>query len=241
MTPWALVTGADRGLGLALVKRLLAGGCHVLAGQFADEEGELGRLESQSGARLIRLRLDISDAGSVATAVERVRAVTDRLDILVNNGAVLGNITATIEDELDFAEMEQVFRVNTLGALRVTQALIGLLLQSDSKLLVNISSEAGSIGDCKRTSWYAYCMSKAALNMQSQLIYNQIRPQGGKVLVIHPGHVQSYMQGKLDTTGKLTPDQSAARIQLLMEQRLAAPADGEPLALLDCEGRVLPW
>lgn len=246
MLQWAFVTGADRGVGLSLVKGLLGQGYHVFAGQYAGAGNtgagsELEQLEELSEGRLKRVPLDISDADSVSRALKTVAAVTDRLDILINNGAILGDMQATIEDELDFEEIDQVFRVNALGALRMSNGLIQPLLRSEHKLIVNISSEAGSIGSCWRNAWYAYCMSKAALNMQSHLIHNQIAPKGGKVMVIHPGHVQTYMQGKLDTAGKLTPDESAESILKLVEQRLDSGYAGEGLALIDYAGETLPW
>ncbi|WNS43966.1 SDR family oxidoreductase [Paenibacillus sp. MMS20-IR301] len=238
---WALVTGADRGVGLSLVKGLLERGYSVFAGHYAGSGEELKLLEEASAERLRVLPLDISDADSVGKALEAVAAATDRLDILINNGAILGDMQATVEDELDFEEMDRVFRVNALGSLRMSNGLIGPVMASGSKMIVNISSEAGSIGSCWRNSWYAYCMSKAALNMQSQLIHNQISPQGGKVMVIHPGHVQTYMQGKLDVSGSLTPDESAGHILRLVDERLAPDYTGEGLTLIDYEGRTLPW
>ncbi|MGG1554336.1 SDR family NAD(P)-dependent oxidoreductase [Paenibacillus ferrarius] len=238
---WALVTGADRGLGLALTQGLLDLGYHVWAGQYAKECPALEELTVAYGERVRSLRLDISNAESVAAALNIVKAASPALELLINNGAILGNITANVQDELDFEDMEQVFRVNTLGALRMSNGLVEEILNSQEKLIVNISSEAGSVGASKRTAWFAYCMSKSALNMQSQLIHNQIAPLGGKVLVIHPGHVQTYMQGKLDTSGRLTPAQSAGYILELIEQRLSPNWPDEPLALIDYQGKRWPW
>ncbi|XEC95966.1 SDR family NAD(P)-dependent oxidoreductase [Paenibacillus tarimensis] len=238
---WAMVTGADRGLGLAMSKGLLEKGYLVWAGHYAQDCQALQELEAAYGARLRPLHLDISDVGSVRQAVRMVSAVTNRLDLLVNNGAILGNIAATVQDELDFEEMEKVYRVNTLGALRMTNGLIELIMNSADRLIVNISSEAGSIGASQRTAWFAYCMSKAALNMQSKLIHNQIASQGGKVLVVHPGHVQTWMQGKLDVAGKLTPEQSAQHILGLVEQRISPEWPDQALALIDYTGDRWPW
>nr|WP_235441352.1 SDR family NAD(P)-dependent oxidoreductase [Paenibacillus sp. IHB B 3415] len=239
---WAIVTGADRGVGLSLVKALLEQGYHVLAGQYLQESNEyLEQLKTVYDQHLQVLTLDISDGDSVQQAVEAIAACTDQVDILINNGAILGDMSKTIQDTLDFDEMEQVFRVNTLGSLRMSNGLIDSILRSDSKLIVNISSEAGSIGTCWRNSWYAYCMSKAALNMQSQLIQNQITAQGGKVMVIHPGHVQTYMQGKLDTTGSLTADESAGSIMQRIENRLKPDYGQQELTLIDYAGNTLPW
>lgn len=239
---WVMVTGADRGVGLSLVKGLLERGYHVFAGQYQQDRNEaLEQLKADHDEHLQVLSLDISNEESVQHALEAVAALTDKVDILINNGAILGDMQKTVQDKLDFAEMELVFRVNTLGSLRMSNGLIEPILRSDHKLIVNISSEAGSIGNCWRNSWYAYCMSKAALNMQSQLIHNQIAGQGGKVMVIHPGHVQTYMQGKLDTSGSLTADQSAESIIQRIEDRLKQANGEQELTLIDYAGNMLPW
>ncbi|MNG09693.1 short chain dehydrogenase [compost metagenome] len=84
-------------------------------------------------------------------------------------------------------------------------------------------------------------MPKAALNMQSKLIHNQIALQGGKVMVVHPGHVQTWMQGKLDVSGTLTPDQSAGHILDLVQQRLSPAWQDQDLSLIDYSGNRMPW
>ncbi|NIK76201.1 NAD(P)-dependent dehydrogenase (short-subunit alcohol dehydrogenase family) [Paenibacillus castaneae] len=240
----AFVTGADRGVGLALAAQLLKQGCQVFAGQYAAEAAALQQLQGSYGEQLHVLRLDISSDESVAEALRYTSEQTEHLDLLINNGAILGNIQSTIHDELNYAEMMDVFNVNTLGSLRMSQSFMPLLLRSHSKFLVNISSEAGSIGDCYRDSWYAYCMSKAALNMQSKLIHNGIRTQGGRVLVVHPGWVQTYMQGKLDAGAALTPEQSAAAILDLVEGRLGlntVKAEDADCEYVDYAGNPMNW
>ncbi len=132
--------------------------------------------------------------------------------MLIHNAAILGSITDHIRGPLNIAEMAEVFNVNTLGSLRVTQAMLPLLLQGQTKLIVDISSEAGSIKQCSRDGWFAYCVSKAALNMQARLIHNRLKQEGGQVILVHPGWVQSYMRGKLDASADLTPGASAQHI-----------------------------
>jgi len=234
----ACVTGADRGVGLALAALLLEAGCEVFAGQYAPGEA-LAALAAQFPQRLHVLPLDVADSGSVKEAAGRIAAHTAALDVLFNNAAILGDIAASVEDELDFAEMQAVYNVNALGALRVSNALVPLLLRGADKLIVNISSEAGSIGDCERTSWFAYCMSKSALNMQTALIHNRLRPRGGMAAAVHPGWVQTYMRGVKDEAATLTPEQSAAHI-IATAQRLAAERP-EQAAFVDYAGRPLPW
>lgn len=241
MKRYAMVTGADRGVGLALAKLLLEQGFTVFAGRFMPKLPELSGLQQQYGEQLIPVPLDIGIDESVRTAVAKVNAVTDRLDLLLNVAAVLGDISSTVLDELDFTEMQQVFNINALGSLRVANGLMEHLLRGEGKLLVNVSSEAGSIQGSGRTGWFAYCMSKAALNMESKLIFNGIAPQGGKVLVVHPGWVRSYMRGELDAAGELSPEESAAAIWTLAKQRLQPEYRQDELVLMDYKGSVLPW
>ncbi|WP_079913751.1 SDR family oxidoreductase [Paenibacillus sp. 32352] len=238
----AFVTGADHGVGLGLVQVLLERGWTVFAGRYAAKEGELDRLQGAYKEQLHVTDLDIADDDSVRAAADRVRENTDRIDLLINNAGILGDIDSTVLDELDFAEMQQVFNVNALGALRVTQALLPMLLKGEGKLLANISSEAGSVGSCTRINWYAYCMSKAALNMQSALIYNQFKSEGLKLLVLHPGYVQSYMHGELNTKASLTVGQAAANIIRTIENHASyEPIDGKPPYIHTATGERLVW
>ncbi|GLX70718.1 SDR family oxidoreductase [Paenibacillus glycanilyticus] len=240
MSKSIVVTGADRGVGLALVAKWLEGGHRVFAGQYADS-AELTELQQRFEERLTVIPLDVSNDASVKHAYEQVLSHTDKLDVLINNAAILGDIRNTIQGDLQYEEMLNVFNVNALGSLRMSQVFTPMLLQSNSKLIANISSEAGSITDCRRDAWYAYCMSKAALNMQSKLIHNSLKPLGGRVLVIHPGWVKTHMQGKLDEAAELTPEQSAAGITQVIHAAMARDASTMDCEYIDYEGRKLNW
>jgi NAD(P)-dependent dehydrogenase (short-subunit alcohol dehydrogenase family) len=180
--------------------------------------------------------LDVSDGESVRRAAE---AITGPLDIVVNNAGILGDIETSAWDALDFDEMARVYNTNTLGTLRVTQAFLPHLMAGGLKLVVNVSSEAGSIGQCTRDRWYAYAMAKAALNQQSALVHNLLRPQGGRVLVVHPGHVRTFMRGTEDSTGALTPAQAAERLVANVE-RFGLVSGPHP-EFRGPEGETLPW
>lgn len=216
----ALVTGADHGVGLALVENLLERGNRVFAGRYHTEETALEELQLRYQGSLTLIPLDIGSDESVQGAAKTVLAHTDRLDILINNAGILGDIEATVMDELNYDEMLKVFNVNALGALRMTQAFVPLVLNSASKMIANISSEAGSIGQNERSSWFGYCMSKAALNMGSSLVYNGLKEAGGRVLLIHPGWVQTFMRGEVDAAADLTPAESAGKIISLIADRI---------------------
>lgn len=239
MPEYAFVTGAERGIGAALVKQLLLHGFTVIAGTYLKEYEELTFLKQMYSDRLYQVELDVSSEDSVRNASNFVSELTDSLDILINNAAIIGNKTATLTDAIDFEEIQQVYNVNALGALRMSNRFIEPLMNSQHKLIVNISSEAGSIGQCHRTGWFAYAMSKSALNMQSALIHNQIKVEGGQVLILHPGAVQGRLSGALNARSPLTPDDSAVNmIKLILGH--AQYRDQHP-AYIDYMGERQLW
>lgn len=235
----SLVTGADHGVGSALTEELLNRGYYVIATRFNTEEVLIDKLKERYPEQLEIVSVDIGKDESVAKMKKTVTALVPHVDLLINNAGILGDMEKVLGDELEFDEMLRVINVNALGTLRVTNALAELIIKSKDKTVVNISSEAGSIEDCDRVGWFGYCMSKAANNMQSALVHNNLKKQGGKVIAIHPGHVATYMRGHLDTTAKLTPEQSAQGIlrMVLDEERTI----GERPEYINYKGDFLPW
>lgn len=236
---YALVTGADHGLGLALIKDLLKRGYFVVACRLNPEERLVDALLEDYEERLRIVNLDIGKNDSVAAMKEKVYTLVPHIDLLINNVGILGDMEKVLGEELDFDEILQVINVNAVGTLRVTNALAELVMKSELKTIVNISSEAGSIEDCWREGWFGYCMSKAANNMQSAVVYNNMKKDGGRLIVMHPGHVASYMRGHLDTTASLTPEESATNIlHTVLDTELAV--EERPL-YINLYGERLPW
>ena len=237
----ALVTGADRGLGLDLVEQLLQQGFTVFAGQYMKDWPDLGNLQSRYPESLELVPLDVSKDESVTAAAQFVTDRTDHLDILFNNAGISGgkDNSLTAFDALDFDWAQHVYNVNTVGPLRVTNALLPLVMNSETKLVVNISSEAGSIKRSYRKGWFAYCMAKAALNMQSSIVHNNIYPQGGQVLVIHPGYLQSYITGKKNLDAATTTEEAARQILGIIADR--DMYRGKEPTFIDHEGTLWPW
>jgi NAD(P)-dependent dehydrogenase (short-subunit alcohol dehydrogenase family) len=194
MTQTVFITGADKGLGFALTERFLTEGGRVFAGQY-ETDTNLGPLSSVHPDRLTVVPLDITDLDSVSEAAKIVAEHTDALDILINNAGVhLEPEDARLEAlDLDDGHLQASMDVNAFGSLRVNQQFLPLLRKGEGKLIVHISSEAGSIADCTRRSWFAYCMSKTALNMQCKILQNYLGPEGFKVLALHPGWMQTDM------------------------------------------------
>jgi len=252
MDKTVFVTGADRGLGLELAKGLLKEGCKVFAGRYLVKWKNLIQLKAEYEDSLTIVDIDISDDESVKEAARLIMGKTDSLDILINNAAINENdgFQKRIFDKLDFKNMLDVYNVNALGPLRVTNALIDLVLKSYNKLIINISSEAGSIGTCWRQEGFAYCMSKAALNMQAAIIHNSLhREFNGQVINIHPGGMQTHFDCPPDRESEqtetpamkmfLTPDFVAGCIIDIIKDQERFKSD-KP-AFINYRGDRIPW
>ena len=230
-----LVTGADTGLGLAVVKRFLQGAYEVFAGVYRSAL-DLNALTLEYGGSLALIPLDVANMDSVRAAVQQVRERTGALDIIINNAGVHLKNSQLPLAELDLADghLQRTMDVNTFGPLRVVQQFQPLLEKGDAKLILNISSEAGSISDCRRENQFAYCMSKAALNMQSRILQNYLGPRGFQVLAVHPGWMRTNMGGP---QAALDADESAEGIfQLATRKRNT----DDPM-YVDFRGVPLPW
>ena len=239
MDSYALVTGADRGLGLALSANLLEQGWQVFAGQNMPDWPELEALAGKYPRALHILPLDVSSIDSAKAAAQAAAKVSDHIDLLINNAGVSSSKMAQpIPEPQDYAEMHRVFDVNALGPLRVVEAFLPLTAGSAIKRLCFVSSEAGSISRAERTSWYSYCMSKAALNMGIKILFNHLHPEGYTIRVYHPGWMRSYMGGKKNLEATLEPEEAAAfAIPIFLGPR----EDEDRLVLVDYQGQEWPW
>ena len=227
-----LITGAARGLGLAMTRDLLGRGCRVSVLVRSESDG-LGELRARFGEQIGVHLGDVTDEGSVRETFTEVAQRLGHLDILVNNAVTyLDGSRPTIE-AADLSICARTFEVNAVAPLRVVQQGLPLLRKGRRKLIVNVSSEAGSIGDCRRTAEYAYCMSKSALNMGSKLLQNHLQPEGIKVLALHPGWFNSSGAGP----APISADEASVRVlqTILKPQRLDEPMYVGP------DGAALPW
>jgi NAD(P)-dependent dehydrogenase (short-subunit alcohol dehydrogenase family) len=181
-----LVTGANRGLGLEFVKQLQAKGYKVIGtARKPDKATEL----KATGARVEQL--DVASQSSVEALAEALKGVP--IDVLINNAGMAIQKDSSLET-LDFDAMERTFQVNSLGPLRVTQALLPNLQAGKDKTIINITSRLGSI-ELSTGGLYSYRTSKTALNQINKLISVELAPQGFTSIVMHPGWVKTDMGG----------------------------------------------
>jgi NAD(P)-dependent dehydrogenase (short-subunit alcohol dehydrogenase family) len=204
-----LITGASRGLGYCLAEDYAAAGFSVLAAARNIRGEKLCLLKEKYKDRLILLSMDVSDSKSVEKAAEKAKQLIPHLDIIINNAAVHYPDTVNVLEEVNIENCLDTININAVGPLRVAKEFIGLLDKGTLKMLVNISSEAGSISDCTMGKWFDYNMSKAALNMESKLLHNYLSIRMITVLAIHPGWIKTDMGGP---NAPLAPEESSRNI-----------------------------
>jgi NAD(P)-dependent dehydrogenase (short-subunit alcohol dehydrogenase family) len=187
-----VITGANRGIGLELVRQYLARGDSVLAGvRTPERSGELAALVEPSGGRLRIHACDVAREESVRAFAAEVRGP---VGLLINNAGVRSRPDGL--QEFDADDVTRIFQVNALGALRVTGALLPMLRRARGAKIANLSSGLGSIADNSWGGAYGYRMSKAALNMASRSLAHDLREDGIVVVALSPGWVRTDMGGE---------------------------------------------
>jgi NAD(P)-dependent dehydrogenase (short-subunit alcohol dehydrogenase family) len=163
--PIILITGATRGIGLAAAKQCVTRGAQVIVSSREAKRAEAAA--RTLGASASWVAMDLASAATIAAAVEQVSARVPRLDVLVNNAAVLLDHYEGLMS-LDPATLRATLEANVIGTLRVTQAFVPLLQKSKGPRIVNVSSGAGQL-DGEPQAWApAYSISKTAVNMLTQ-------------------------------------------------------------------------
>jgi NAD(P)-dependent dehydrogenase (short-subunit alcohol dehydrogenase family) len=223
-----LITGANRGIGLEFVRQLTARGDSVI-GTARDPSALSAEARAVPGVRWVAL--EVADPASIDSLPTRLDALGS-IDVLINNAGV--SSTAKTLAELTAAELHRVFAVNTFAPLLVTKALMPLLTAGGRKLIVNISSQLGSIANNTGGSTYAYRASKTGLNQLNASLANELRPAGFTCLAMHPGWVQTDMGGKQAT---LTPETSVRQLLGVIDKAEL----GMSGKFLNYDGTPLPW
>ena len=215
-----MVTGAGKavGLGFHLVLRYLEAGDTVVA-TIRKPCAELDDLKAQYGDRLTVLTMDISSTASVQAAADALSATLPHLDLLINNAV---SVSPDCDKGFFEADLDQIARtvdVTAVGAMRVIKAFWPLLRKSSmTALVMNISSEAGSISRCYRTNLLDYGMAKAALNMATMNLYNAFKADRTvNIFCVHPGWIRT--DGRTDNPAPLSSYEAAGILRELFEKK----------------------
>ncbi|TDQ08121.1 SDR family oxidoreductase [Pedobacter metabolipauper] len=210
----ALVTGANKGIGLATVEGLAKEGYKVWLGSRDHSRGQAAveKLRSK-GLDVNLLLIDVADDNSVKEAARVLNTQTAYLDILINNAGVALNLKSLPSDE-QMDVIRETFETNTFGPIRVTQALLPLLRAAIGARIIMLSSIVGSIGLSSdpdviygQVNFMGYSSSKAALNMITAAFAKELGPSGIKVYAVEPGHIRTDLN---DNTGSLTAEEGAS-------------------------------
>ncbi|MCC6615611.1 MAG: SDR family oxidoreductase [Anaerolineae bacterium] len=230
-----LITGSNRGIGLALTTAYLGRGDRVFAAcRNPARASDLQALADTHGSQLVILPLEVGELDSIRAAVALIKEHTDTIDILINNAGINAPQEDQRLDYIDFATMTRLFRVNSFAPLMIAQQCLTLLRRSHHPKVINLSSEMGSIAETDYGGWYAYCGSKAALNMISRLLANELSRYNVIVAPVDPGWVQTDMGGE---DAELAPEDSAAGLVALIDGM--TPIDSGKFWRWD--GSQYPW
>ncbi|MEU1478636.1 SDR family NAD(P)-dependent oxidoreductase [Streptomyces sp. NPDC005760] len=245
----ALITGANQGMGKQVAKELVFDGVTVFVGSRDLARGEKAAAEIGEGA--IALQLDVTDTTSIASAAERIRDETGRLDLLVNNAA----ISTTRTDVRDLSELRAVskastvpldevravWEVNVFGPLAVFQAMLPLLRESPVARVVNVTSALGSLTTMagpdfpyRSTFEPVYAASKTALNAVTLAMMIELEDTDVKVNLVSPGFANTAL---VNFEGMESAEEAAREI--VRVARLGA--DGPTGTFTLWEGVDLPW
>nr|WP_198034550.1 SDR family oxidoreductase [Halomonas sp. 1513] len=221
MTSTVLITGANRGVGLALAQHYHREGWQVI-GVCRSASAELADV-----AERVIEGIDVTREADVAGLAEALEGT--RLDLLINNAGLLRDEQL---GEIDFDTIREQMEINAYAPLRVAEALLPCL--GEGSKIANITSRMGSIADNDSGGRYGYRASKAALNAFGKSLAMDLAPRGIAVAQLHPGYVQTRM---VNFGGLISPDEAAAGIAARIEALTLATSGG----FWHSNGEPLPW
>ncbi|MDY3199088.1 MAG: SDR family oxidoreductase [Pseudomonadaceae bacterium] len=210
-----IITGANRGIGLALVKTYLLGGDRVFAlCRQPQQADQLNELAASAGGQLTVHTVDMADADSITTFAGSLKDTP--VDVLLNVAGIVGGRTDSLLkapfSEADFDDWRTAFEVMTIGPFRLTQAVLPNLIAARGKVMTVSSQIAASTWP--RGGLYAYGATKAAVNRLMRSLAFDLRDKGVTVALVHPGWVQTDMGG---ANAEITPQESAAGIKQVLD------------------------
>jgi NAD(P)-dependent dehydrogenase (short-subunit alcohol dehydrogenase family) len=236
-SPTVLITGSNRGIGLALTERYGREDWNIIATARSPAKADALLALQARYPKIAIEQLDVTDHLGIEALAERYNG--HNIDILINNAAVLGDLPSQTVGGLDYALFEQVMAVNVYGPLKVAEAFANHVQSSTQKKIVSLTSGLGSITFAQRMGgFYYYRMSKAALNMGMQGLRADLSKRGIIVSLVSPGMVDTQLLRDSGYRGKsLTTQESADGLYEI----IAALTDEDKGQPINVDGSILPW
>jgi len=231
MTNTILITGSNRGIGLELCKQYANANWQVLACCRKPELAtELQQLADNSTSVTL-YQLDVSDAQQIKDLASQLKGTS--IDVLLNNAGIYGQQDAYFGN-IDEAQWLECLRINTISPLIMMQYFIEHVASSQLKTIASMSSKMASMADNGSGGSYVYRSSKAALNSAMLSAAIDLKPQGIKVAILHPGWVKTDMGGP---NAEITTQQSADQLRKILSE-LDINTSGN---FFDIDGSIIPW
>jgi NAD(P)-dependent dehydrogenase (short-subunit alcohol dehydrogenase family) len=236
-----LVTGANKGIGFEVAKQMAELGYFVYLGCRSEQNGleAISNLKKLNISNVELLQIDVSDLNSVKEAVSRLASKIDALDILINNAGISGSQPQNIS-VCDISVLKDVFNTNYFGVIQTTQAMLPLLEKAKQPVIVNVSSELGSLAmqtsEGRNPNWdnfHGYGSTKTALNTFTILLAHEFRNTKFRINSVTPGFTATDLNG---FTGFKTAAQGAKPIV----RAAIIGSDGPSGKFFKDEGEV-PW
>lgn len=217
----AVVTGANRGIGLAIARTFATQGAQVIACMRTLDQLVLQQIASSGGGDSVKcVALDLGDEASIKAAIKEIGALTgNKVDILVNNA---GTASGGLFQMMPMAEVRRVFDINLMGPLLLTQGLSRMMTRHRAGSIINIASTAAEIAD---SGTLVYGVSKAGLARASRSMATELGAAGVRVNTISPGVT------KTDMVDQMAPDARERLISTAALKRAAEPQDIANVAL----------
>lgn len=230
--PTLLITGANRGLGLELTRQYAADGWSVYACCRAPQQADALNALAESNHSVQVHQLDVCNEQQRTALAQQLSDAP--LDILFNNAGLYGNWDYQSFGHSNTQEWENVFRANVIAPMQMMETFVDNVAASEQKIIANMTSKMGSMGDNSGGTSYIYRSSKAAMNAIGTSAAIDLKPRGIKVALLHPGWVQTDMGGP---NAEYTAEQSAAALR----RNLASMTDADNGRFMDIDGSTIPW
>ena len=237
-SPTILITGSNRGVGLALATEYAAQGWNVIATTRTPQKAKDLKALAAANPKVMIEQLDVTDVGQIRKLAARYKGVP--IDVLFNNAGWLG--TPIEKQQLGNFDQElfsEVMNTNVFGPLKLSEAFLPNVEASQQKKIIGMTSGLGSLTLMGRMSrFYYYQMSKAAMNMGMRALRNDLMGRGIIVALLAPGMVETDMLADSGYSGKaLKPAESAAGLYKLVAE-LTLQDKGVPV---NVDGKPIPW